>query len=177
MNTIELNDFSSVSVRAKPGVYVTFPIVDNKGVFDNYTNTDLEDGFVLETLWGLNSNTYGIFEVKSGIKFLTCAFSSVTELNARATEIIFHQLPHMIEILGIDVTFSIHCMLADLPDYHYELEVRMNGLSFFISPIGNTENLTREEIGRIKRIPGALESIKRHNQFMRKAASKAHIQQ
>ncbi|MCW9549663.1 hypothetical protein [Klebsiella oxytoca] len=176
MNTIELQKYDSISVRVKPGSYITFPIVDNKGLFPQYiSGTDFADSYLLETFYGEDLNTYGIYKVQSGLKFLICAFTCQEEINDHAMNAIFNHFTFIIDKLKIKTNFEMNLNVSELPYYDYELAVKVGDKYYRKFKIKDPQNLSNEELKEINDFPRALEVVNKYNNYITEMTERAFL--
>ena len=174
MNIIDVFDFGEISIRVSPGKYVKFPIVDNKGLFPHYTyDTDLGDSYFLETFYGDDLNTYGIYKVQGGLKFLICAFTCQEEINDQAMNAIFNHFTFIIDKLKINTNFEMNLNVSELPYYEYELAVKVGDKYYRKFKIKDPQNLSNEELKEINDFPRALEVVNRYNNYITEMTERA----
>ena len=174
MTIVDINQTSHVTLRAKPGVYVGFPVVDNKGVFDHFTTSNLEDCYVIDCLHDSDPNTFGLYKIESGIKYLIHAFSDKSELTVKTMDIIVNHFPHIIEVLGVEVKFKIATDISHMPKFHYEIIAEINGAPHIISTVADIEKLKPRETTRIKKFPGAFDAVGKYITLMAKKNQEAY---
>ncbi|TDN54651.1 hypothetical protein EC843_101702 [Buttiauxella sp. JUb87] len=173
MTIVDKNRYSHISLRAKAGVYVDFPIIDNKGLFEHFYRSGKEDGYILETFYCDDVNQYGIYKNDAGISYLISTFSSKEDINVNSMVVIVNYFPYMLDTLDIEFKYDLHTNIENLPKFHYELYARVKDAFIPVAVISDIEKLKRSEIEKISKFPGANESIKKFNDYMADKTAKA----
>ncbi|MBF6637882.1 hypothetical protein LLS47_21330 [Rouxiella badensis] len=84
----DLTTFENVTLRIAPGEYHTFPLVDNKGVFTHFYETQDETSAFIRLIPDVNNPIYALYKKYGKFQILICAFSTKDEINAEAMKII-----------------------------------------------------------------------------------------
>jgi hypothetical protein len=88
------SEIERISVRAKPGVYVSFRPVDGKGLFKAFFQTErLDFGTDLQCV----EDYWAVYKVEHGIAWLVCVFTKREEVSAQALEIVLKDYPHLLK--------------------------------------------------------------------------------
>ena len=84
----DLTTFEKVTLRIAPGEYHSFPLVDNKGVFTHFYETQDEYSAFIRVTPDVNNPIYALYKKYGNFQILICAFSTKDEINADAMKII-----------------------------------------------------------------------------------------
>lgn len=174
MTIIDKNLYSQITVRAKPGIYIDIPIVDNKDLFEHFHQSGKETGYDLETFCLDDVTQYAIYKNDSGISYLIESFTSKQEVSEESLKIILNHFPFLLKDLDFDVKYTLHINVENLPHFHYELYIKTNNIYYLVSRIENIDKLTLLEMESIKKFPGALERLNNARTYMYKKTAEAY---
>ena len=174
MTIVDKNLYSQIKLRARPGVYIDIPIVDNKGLFEHYHCSGKESGYDLETFFLDDITQYAIYKNDHGVSYLVEAFTSKQDVSEASLVIILNHFPYLLKYLGFDIKYDLHINIENLPVFYYELYLKVNGIFFLVSRIEDIDNLTTSEAESINRFPDALERIKNAVLYTSKKTTKAY---
>lgn len=94
---------SELVVRANPGVYVAFELVDTLGLFREFYRTSKDKGWDLEC-WSLpehQDDIYGLYIAENGISYLFCTFTDIKCVEKKIKEKIPYYFEEIKKIFNI----------------------------------------------------------------------------
>lgn len=78
----------SFLLRIAPGEHQEFPVEDNKELFPHFRKTSEEFKFRLDSFFGDDVQTFGLYKKVGDFAILVCAFSKPEDVNEEAKTII-----------------------------------------------------------------------------------------
>jgi phosphopantetheinyl transferase (holo-ACP synthase) len=164
MSIIPIEQFKEVSIRVAPGEYVTFPVIDNKGLFMNHKRCKSDGGYLLETVILDEVEYYGIYKCDRGIAFLTAAFSSKESISKSVAMIVLKSFPYVFADLKTnlrnifpELKISLHMELVE--PYYNTVYVSIENELIQFAKIKDPRNLTFSELNILSVIPELAEKI------------------
>lgn len=150
------NSYDHIGIGARSGVYVKFPIVDNKnGLFRAWFRCNEDDAtYELQSANDGEVTCYGIYKHESGIAYLINSFSNMDEVNTDGLNVIIAHFPYLLDGLGINVRYTL-MMNTDHP-YNYELYARVEKGFYLVSKISDINNMSKLEKCNINKFPNAM---------------------
>lgn len=167
MSIIPIEQFEEVSIRVAPGEYVTFPVIDNKGLFMNHKRCKSDGGYLLENVILDEVEYYGIYKCDRGIAFLTAAFSSKESISKSVAMIVLKSFPYVLADLKEnlrdifpELKVSLHTDLAE--PYKSTVYVSIDNEFIRFCNINNPQKLNEIELHILSVIPGLSDKIQKN---------------
>jgi len=159
------NSYDHIGIRAMPGVYVKFPIVDNKnGLFRAWFRCNEDTtAYELQAADDGEITCYGIYKHEDGIAYLINSFSNIDEVNVDGLNVIMAHFPYLPDKLGVSVKYTL--MMNTEPPYNFEFYARVKKGFYLVSKISDINNISKLEKMNINKFPNAMISL---NTLLRK---------
>lgn len=164
MNITPTTQYEELRIRVSPGKFVTFPVIDNKGVFKFHKPSKHDAGFLLETIMIEDKNHYGIYKCVDGLAFLTAAFSSDEIITKSAALIILKRFPYLFAELKAnlkeifpDMKVSFHVGLVE--PYNNTVYISIENELIRLAEINDPHRLSKNELYILSAVPGLADKI------------------
>ncbi|MDU2939108.1 MAG: hypothetical protein E7B59_08065 [Enterobacteriaceae bacterium] len=164
MKILPTDQFEEIRIRVSPGELVSFPVIDNKGLFVNHKGCGDKTGYLLESCYLDDSSYYGIYTCVHGMAILTAAFSSDEVISRQVALTILKSFPYLLAALKQnlrtifpELKIGLHMDLIE--PYYNKVYVSIENEFIQFSIIKDPRNLTQDELFTLSAIPGLAEKI------------------